>query len=199
MDTPAWRSLSLGARCLLLEVWRRHNGTNNGQISMSVREAAALLGCSKKMPSRWFAELREKGFLEPTRLGSFAWKGGAMNGRATTWRLTMEPCNGERPTKEFASWRPSAKKSAVPLTGTSGTPQGYNATPKPASDAVDGTPEGYHKGEIAVTDGTPEGGTYNIPAWAAIPAHDRDPFHIPPSLKRAPKNRSYDTRKRGSA
>lgn len=104
MDTPAWSSLPMGARCLLLEVWRRNNGLNNGQISYSQREAVKALGCGFGSAARWFTELQEKGFLVAERRGSFNWKHGANEGRATVWRLTMEPCKGERATKEFASW-----------------------------------------------------------------------------------------------
>ena len=70
MDTAAWSSLTLGARCLLLEVWRRHNGQNNGQISYSQREAVKALRCGFASAARWFNELQEKGFLVAERRGS---------------------------------------------------------------------------------------------------------------------------------
>ncbi len=119
LNSPAWRSLSLPARCLLLEVWQRYNGQNNGEIAFSVREAARALGVGKNTPTKLFRELEDKGFLKARQRGSFHWKGG----EATTWELTMEPC-GEKPaTKEFMSWRPTGEKQKpVPHTGTNGPP-----------------------------------------------------------------------------
>ena len=106
MDCPAWRSLSLGAGCLLLEVWNRHNGENNGKISMSVREAASLLGSGRNTPTKWFAELVDRGFLVQTKLGSFNQK----TREASEWRLTMEKCGEKPPTKQFMSWGHTKKK-----------------------------------------------------------------------------------------
>lgn len=131
MDTAAWSSLTFGARCLLLEVWRRHNGQNNGQISYSQREAVKALGCSAGSASRWFGELQEKGFLVAVKRSSFDWKEGAREARATVWRLTMEPYNGERPTKEFASWNQSEKKSTDTLVDAHGYSGGDLEPPKP--------------------------------------------------------------------
>ncbi len=45
------------ARCLLLEVWQRYNGQNNGGIAYSVREAARALGVGKNTPPKLFREL----------------------------------------------------------------------------------------------------------------------------------------------
>jgi hypothetical protein len=42
LKSPAWKLLSPNAKALLLEVWARHNGVNNGEISYAVREAAAI-------------------------------------------------------------------------------------------------------------------------------------------------------------
>lgn len=130
MDTPAWLSLSLGARCLLLEIWRRHNGQNNGQISFSQREGVKALNCSASSVSRWSAELQEKGFIVAVRPSSFVWKDGAKERRATEWRLTMEGCNGERPTKEFASWGQSKKQSTDTVADAYGYSGGYDSRKK---------------------------------------------------------------------
>ena len=120
LKSPAWRSLSLMARCLLLEVWQRYNGQNNGGIAYSVREAARALGVGKNTPTKLFREFEDKGFLKARQRGSFHWKGG----EATTWVLTTERC-GEKPaTKELMSWQPTGEKQKpVPHTGTNGPPQ----------------------------------------------------------------------------
>lgn len=131
MDTAAWSSLSLGARCLLLEIWRRNTGQNNGQISFSQQEGVKALSCSASSVSRWSAELQEKGFLVVTRASSFDWKNGMKDHRATEWRLTMEPCKDERPTKEFASWGEPKKQNADTVADAYGYSGGYNSLKKP--------------------------------------------------------------------
>ena len=67
----------------------RYNGSNNGNIVMSYREAQELLGCSNKPIPGAFRELQDRGFIKPNKKGSFSWKmrfDGT--GRATTWILT---------------------------------------------------------------------------------------------------------------
>ena len=117
LNCPAWQSLSPGARSLLIEVWARHNGQNNGEISFSVREAAIKLRVSKDTAAKWFHELVAKGFLKVRRQGSFRWKGG----KATTWEVTAERCDERAASKDFMRWKPTAKiQNAVLLRGTSG-------------------------------------------------------------------------------
>ena len=102
LESPAWRHCSPAARALYVEVCQRHNGTNNGQISFSVREAANSLGVSKNVPGKLFLELQDKGFLVKTMASSFSLK----TKTATEWRLTAEPCDGEPATKDFMRWMP---------------------------------------------------------------------------------------------
>ena len=106
MDSPAWRTASLGARCVVLAIWRRHTGKNNGKISYSRREARADLGCGPNQAVRYLEEAQERGLIDATKRGSFDWKSGARAARATTWRLTMERFNGRDPTNEWTSWTP---------------------------------------------------------------------------------------------
>ena len=100
LDSPAWNSLSLPARCLLIEIWKRYNGQNNGQISFSHREVAEKLGVGRNQPVKRFRELEEKGFIKANQRGHFNVKGG----KATTWRLTAVSCGAKEPTKEFMRW-----------------------------------------------------------------------------------------------
>ena len=91
----AWRSSSPIARCLLIQIWEKHNGSNNGQISYSYRQAKADLHCGNTTASGAFKELQDKGFLIERRKGSFHQKtdGGAR--RASEWELTTEPCDAK--------------------------------------------------------------------------------------------------------
>jgi hypothetical protein len=113
VDTKAWLHIAhSGALPLLIYICRRYNGRNNGHISFSQREAVRLFGCSPKRVVRWFDELQEAGFIVAVRRGSFNHKIGARAARATTWRLTMEPCDGKPPTRDYLRFEPEGAPSA---------------------------------------------------------------------------------------
>lgn len=112
LKTPAWRSMGPAGRALYVELAQRFNGSNNGEISMSVREAARLLHIAKDTASKTFHELVEKGFIRRAICGSFNWR----LKHATTWILTEHKLGDEPATKEFARW-PPAKSEAGPNSG----------------------------------------------------------------------------------
>ena len=88
MALPAWRMMSAHGRCLVLELRRKYNTRNNGEIVMSVREAAELLHCNKDTAHRALREVQAKGWAIPTQMGHFDQK---TNKTATTWRITNQP------------------------------------------------------------------------------------------------------------
>ncbi len=105
MDCPAYRALSCYGRALLLELRKRYDSTNNGKITMAVREAAALLGCHRNTAAKLFQELANKGWIRATQKGSF----GCKIKLATTWRITNQPIGlglDTPATKEYARWKP---------------------------------------------------------------------------------------------
>src|SRR6266568_5114699 len=53
---PAWVTMSPRAKALLLHLWERHNGVNNGEISYSIREADEI-GISSSAAARALREL----------------------------------------------------------------------------------------------------------------------------------------------
>src|SRR5215831_2831997 len=57
LDSAAFISASAGAKALFVFLIRRFNGRNNGQISCSVREAAAWCACGKTAAAKYFDEL----------------------------------------------------------------------------------------------------------------------------------------------
>ena len=59
MKSPAGRSLSSNARCVWREIMFRYKGDNNGDIPLSCRETAELLGIGKSTAYRAFAELED--------------------------------------------------------------------------------------------------------------------------------------------
>jgi hypothetical protein len=107
IQSPAFRSLSIGARALLIELKTLYNGSNNGQLFLSVREAARRLNRGKNFAAKCLRELEDRGFIRPNVVGAFNLKAGARQGRATTWILTEFEFAGSLATKEFMRWRPA--------------------------------------------------------------------------------------------
>jgi hypothetical protein len=103
LASAAWRSLSCEARALLVELYGLYNGSNNGMLFLSVREAARRLNIGKSTAARAFDELTEKGFVRPHVKGAFARK----VRHATQWVLTEFEHGGQLPTKNFMRWQPA--------------------------------------------------------------------------------------------
>ena len=107
LESPAWQNLKPPARALLIEIWQRYTGFNNGAISFSHREAAERLQVGKNTPFKLFRDLEEKGFIVAMQRGSFDWKEGA----ATIWRITALKCGNDPPTKDFMRWGKNKTRS----------------------------------------------------------------------------------------
>lgn len=113
MDNPAYRDLSALARGIYLEIKRRYNGSNNGFIVYSVRQAADEFGVSKSTTARAFTELQTHGFIFAEQRGAFHWKidvSGLRHRPASEWRLTayhndrVHGIESRYPTKDFMRW-----------------------------------------------------------------------------------------------
>jgi len=111
LRSPAWRALSPNGKAVLLHLWERHNGSNNGQIVYAVREAAEI-GIGRSNAAVALGELLDLGFLRITRDSAFRIK----TKEAREWAITAEPIDGRLPTKEFMHWVPEKNKtrSAIP-------------------------------------------------------------------------------------
>src|SRR5689334_22647759 len=94
----AFRTLSGAAVRVLLELWSRHNGRNNGDLWLAYRDAHSLLKMNKAATARAFSELQTRGFIVRTSRGSRA------KHVAPRWRLTMLANDEAPPTNEWASW-----------------------------------------------------------------------------------------------
>jgi hypothetical protein len=105
--SSAFRSLSGAATKVWIELRSRYNGMNNGDLSVSLDEAARLLGIGKATAHRAFHELEEKGFIKLSKRGN--WYGRM----ATTWVVTDRGNNGYPPTRDWKSWQPPKNKSSV--------------------------------------------------------------------------------------
>ena len=115
LGSAAYRSLSLRARCLLVELKLLYNGSNNGELFLSVRAAAARLKTGLHQAMAAFRELEDRGFIKPRQRGSFQWK----QRHATCWLLTEydDDMTGHKATKEFMTWPPddaAKNKSRLP-------------------------------------------------------------------------------------
>lgn len=115
-DSAAYQSLSSDARAVHMILLRRYNGSNNGELSLSVREVADQLRISKSTAQRVFVELQERGFIEVVIRGTFTRK----DRRATEWRLTQYPCDlsGDMPSKAFMRWEPEKNLTVSPQVRT---------------------------------------------------------------------------------
>lgn len=101
MKEAAWRDLKVGPRALYVELAMRYNGHNNGNITLSVREAANALNCAANTIKTWLVELQDHGYLRERSKGHLGMGG---KGIATHWELTEFGRGGMLPTKEFKKW-----------------------------------------------------------------------------------------------
>ncbi len=113
LESEAWLSLSTPARSVYLELARLFNGVNNGEIALSVRQAAHRCRISKNTAQRAIQELIDKGFIAIETPGGFCRK----VRHATEYRLMEHKFQGKQATKDFTRWKP--KNSDVgPKSGT---------------------------------------------------------------------------------
>lgn len=115
MNTPAWNSLDGNQRAIYVAMAKHYNGSNNGRIHYSVREAVKSLPIGKTTAARALLVLQERGFIVPVTKGAFSVK----IKLATEWRLTEFDCNvfGEDASKDFVRWLPNIQNT-VPLQPT---------------------------------------------------------------------------------
>jgi len=129
MGTPAWRSLDPAGRALLVELYKLFNGTNNGALFLSVRDAAAALNVGKNTAARAFRDLVNRGFIRAKQSGAFTWKAR----HATCWTFTEFAAGDDLAAKDFARWQPPANSNDGPIKETNCPPAGTDPTAKHAA------------------------------------------------------------------
>lgn len=127
LDSPAYRSLSLPARALLIELYSFYNGENNGRVFLSVRDAAALIGVGSSTASRAYQELQDRGFIKSRLKSAFSVK----SRRATEWILTEFAYGDALPTKDFMKWQTG--KTAARMNGRNLEHSPISGTDSPAT------------------------------------------------------------------
>jgi len=137
LNSEAWKRLSLPGRCLLVELLKRYNGFNNGDISFSHREAARILKVGKNTATKLFWQLERLGFIKTRQRGSFDWK----IRHATTWKLTMHPCDGCDATKDFMRIGAAEVQDPIAGAGTVG-PRAQDRGEQTARENVRDDPRG---------------------------------------------------------
>jgi DNA-binding transcriptional regulator YhcF (GntR family) len=140
LKSEAWRSLGATPRAIYIEIASRYagQGTNNGRIPYSSREGAEALGVSKATAWRALASLKERGFIVPTKIGTFTLK----VRHSTEWRLTEFSCDvtHEMPTKDFMRWSAEKQNTVcqVNRTGNMVEPNGVSHETEPFKKAARG-------------------------------------------------------------
>ena len=105
--SKAWATLKPGPRALYVELKRRFNGSNNGRIILSHRDAAKALAVHRNTVGPWFDELQTRGFIRMTQAPHL---GPAGIGLASVWGLEEMPMQDGKPAcKGFMTW--SAKQN----------------------------------------------------------------------------------------
>ena len=100
--TEAWATLKPGPRALYIELKRRYNGRNNGQLILSHRDAAAAINVNRNTVGGYFDELEQRGLIAKTR-GAFLGPSGV--GQAALWALQELPTSdGKAPTRGYLRW-----------------------------------------------------------------------------------------------
>ncbi|WP_108839299.1 hypothetical protein [Tateyamaria sp. Alg231-49] len=110
--SEAWASLKPGPRALYVELKRRYNGSNNGRIILSYRDAALAINVSRNTVGAYFTVLEERGLIAMTRA---PFLGPSGIGQASLWALQELPtADGKPATRGFRTW--SEKKKPHPKT-----------------------------------------------------------------------------------
>lgn len=104
-----------GPRALYIELLFAYDGKNNGDLFLSLRDAAKALNVTKDTARTYFEALIERGFISPNVRGSFDWK----QGKATTWIITEHEHKGKSATRAYLKWRESERKSRSRKSGQS--------------------------------------------------------------------------------
>ena len=169
MKTDAWKSLSVYARAIYVEISARYGGpgSNNGRIPYAVRDARKSLKIGKSTAARALLELQDRGFIVEVTKGGFNVK----TKRATEWLLT-EHCsdiNDDLPTRAYQNWTPKNSFHGT-CSGTHGPRSGtirYPQRDSGGSETVKKPPDGTCSGTVEGGSRYPYRDTYSLPVRSA--------------------------------
>lgn len=130
IDSLAYRSLSVHARSVLIELVARMNGYNNGKIAVSQRELVDAIGCSPNRIVIAITDLMEHGILDVAVEGT--WK----TRQARQYRLTFVTTKGAPATNDYLRWTPSSEKSGAIGVVSEGDLSATGAIARPSAAAT---------------------------------------------------------------
>jgi hypothetical protein len=175
----AFRSLSGAALKVFLEIRTRFHGSNNGELSLSVKDAKQLLGLAQATIHRAFAELEVKGFLRLIRRGHWYGK------KAALWLTTDRGVDGEPPTNAWRHWKATDDGTST------GTRKNISRTSSGTYTGADGTSSGtqnphmfhqeYRQPTYPQGDGTSSGTPIYHSSTAPLLSAAKDTVRRPPS------------------
>ena len=132
--TEAWATLKPGPRALYIELKRRYNGANNGEIFLSHRDAAKALSVNRNTVGGYFRELEARGFIWMTQ-GPHLGPSGI--GQASMWALAEVPTKDMKPARcTFMWWSKNQKPRPENRTERPKKPDGDMAPAPVGSTAV---------------------------------------------------------------
>ncbi len=113
--SEAWATLRPGPRSLYIELKRRFNGSNNGRIILSHRDAAKLMSVHRNTVGQWFDELEDRAFIRMTQAPHLGPSG---VGQTAHWALEELPGDDMKSApKGFMTWRKKQKPRTKNRTG----------------------------------------------------------------------------------
>jgi DNA-binding transcriptional MocR family regulator len=138
--SEAWATLKPGPRALYIELKRRFNGANNGEIFLSHRDAALALNVNRNTATEYFRELAEREFITMTMAPHLGVSG---IGKASKWALQEEPTRDGKPAlKGFMRW--AQKQNPRPKNRTPRPEKWDTRYPKTAEPAASVPKNGTH-------------------------------------------------------
>jgi len=108
MQTQAWRALSPNAQALypwLRLEWKGDKANNNGQIVLSVRQAAKALGVARNTAARAFHDLQAKGFIVMTEMPALGVSGEAKAPKYELTELGTPFAQSNQGRRLYSRWR----------------------------------------------------------------------------------------------
>ncbi|VVT04707.1 hypothetical protein [Rhizobium sp. EC-SD404] len=131
MEQPAWGALSTTAQALypwLKLEWRGPKANNNGNIQLSVRQAAQRLGVTRDTAAEAFRDLQRKGFIVQTAQAVLGIEGAAKSACYEITEIKM-PASEKDGRKLYRDWQPG-NDFPCQRTGAN-NPSGRNGRKKP--------------------------------------------------------------------
>jgi helix-turn-helix protein len=151
LDLPAYRTLSVDARALLVELRSLYSGGRN-EVFMSVRTMQERLGIGQRRAQRARDALLQRGWIRILAAGAFHRKTKV----ATVFALNNEPLSdrdGAVPPKDYVRWKPD--NFTVAGAATHGSHGSYSVSRRSSKALSDGSRRGYRerpRAELTVAD-----------------------------------------------